>query len=637
MIYEENFQWFTAEGVPITPYDDSLAPNTYPLMRITARSSDGEKVLASTDIVLPVSDEMDCLQCHSSGSTTGAEPPSGWENHPHPDLDQRWNILRLHDDLQSDNPVFQDALSQAGYLPGGLYATAKAGTPILCAHCHGSNALPGTGIPGIPQLTQAIHSLHANVTDPVTGLILDSSTNRASCYRCHPGEETRCLRGAMGNAIAADGSFAMQCQSCHGNMSTVGASTRAGWFDEPTCQSCHTGTATLNNGQIRYLSSFEPNGEVRQAVNNLFATNPNTPAEGFSLYRFSTGHGGLQCSACHGSTHAVFPSHEPNDNIANIAHQGDAGTLALCTACHKEMPETNTGGPHGMHPIGEYWVDYHKDAVDEAGGPESCRACHGLDYRGTELSRVLVSTTFSTKFGTHDFWRGRQIGCYDCHNGPHDDDRNHNSAPIAAMISDQTPAGMPLTLALDGQDPDEDPLTFRIVRQPRHGRVALSGNQATFFPDTGFSGVSSFQYAARDHSTDSNLATVQINIEVVDSDEDGLYDWWETLHFGDPTIASASGNPDGDSFNNLEEQIAGTDPNKASSRFRLVLGTPTDPMTSLGIVTKPGRLYQLESSTNLANWNTVATDIPGRKLVFPISVSNNITSGSTFFRAAIQR
>jgi len=85
---------------------------------------------------------------------------------------------------------------------------------------------------------------------------LDDTGNRSACYTCHPGSATKCLRGAMGAAVAADGSMAMQCQSCHGGMRDVGATTRTGWLDEPRCDSCHTGTAVRNNGQIRYTSVF---------------------------------------------------------------------------------------------------------------------------------------------------------------------------------------------------------------------------------------------------------------------------------------------------------------------------------------------------------------------------------------------
>ena len=46
-----------------------------------------------------------------------------------------------------------------------------------------------------------------------------------------------------------------------------------------------------------------------------------------------------------------------------------------------------------------------------------------------------------------------------------------------------------------------------------------------------------------------------------DDDDDGLPNWWEEKHFGDPTGANADEDVDGDGLTNLEEFILGTDPN----------------------------------------------------------------------------
>ena len=339
--------WFRAEGIPISPFDNAMRKNEYPLMRLVARNAAGT-VLAASDIVLPVSDEMDCRVCHASGSPAAAQPFAGWITDPNPERDYRLNIVRLHDDLEfSLHPAsYSAALAARGLNPAGLYANVVTnGRPILCATCHASEALQGSGMAGVPPLTAAIHTMHASVTDPVLNVPLNSSANRAACYRCHPGTTTKCLRGAMGSAVAADGSMEMQCQSCHGNMLQVGSPSRVGWFMEPSCQSCHTGTATHNNGQIRYTSVFtDANGTVRAAVDSTFATTPNTPAAGLSLYRFSAGHGGLQCSACHGSTHAEFPSSHTNDNVLSQQLQGHIGVVAECTACHVTTPNTVNGG-----------------------------------------------------------------------------------------------------------------------------------------------------------------------------------------------------------------------------------------------------------------------------------------------------
>ncbi len=355
MTFEAAQNWFTAEGIPITPYDDAGEKNPYPLMRVTARDASGN-VLASTRIVLPVSDEMDCRTCHASGSADDARPAAGWVFDADPERDYRLNVLRLHDEEAASSPAWAPALAAAGYAPEGLYATVTArGRAVLCAACHSSEALPGSGQPGVPPLTRAVHALHAGVTDPTNGQSLGSSTNR-------------------------------------------------------------TATATRNSGQIRFTSVFDASGAPRVAADARFATNANTPGAGLSLYRFSKGHGGLQCSACHGSTHAEYPSSHENDNLQSLDLQGHAGTLGECGACHATVPETDSGGPHGMHPTGARWVDDHEDAAES--GLASCRACHGADDRGTVLSRMFATRTLETRAGRKTFAAGTSMGCYSCHNGP---------------------------------------------------------------------------------------------------------------------------------------------------------------------------------------------------------------------------
>jgi len=512
MIWEPGHNWFTAEGIPITPRDDAAVKNYYPMMRLVARDGGGIE-LASTEVVLPVSDEMDCSACHASGAGAAAQPSSGWAWNPDPEIDYRLNILLLHDDLHLGGTTYQNALTTAGYSSAGLYATATVNNhPILCATCHGSNALPGTGISGIPALTRAIHDLHAGVQDPLTGMILDDGDNRSACYRCHPGSDTRCLRGAMGNAVAATGDLAMQCQNCHGSMSTVGSASREGWLDEPACQSCHTGTAVHNNGQIRYTDAFDPPGQYRDAVDDRFATNQDVPVPGSSLYRFSEGHGGLQCSACHGSTHAIYPSSHGNDNLQNAAIQSHKGTLVECDSCHGTQPNTSTGGPHGMHPLGDGWVDEHHDA----GGMTGCQDCHGSDGRGTVLSRAHADRTLHTgEFGTKSLWRGYQVSCYLCHNGPTSSNPTSNTPPVVMDTTAEAGGSAVTAIPLTATDVNGDPLELRVVSQPASGIAWIDGTTAYFRPLAGFAGGDAFTFAAWDGKADSNLGTVTITDEAL--------------------------------------------------------------------------------------------------------------------------
>lgn len=400
LTYDSTAGEWTAEAIPTVPYDDTGRSNAYPMAKIVARDAQGN-VLATTTVVLSVSDEMSCSTCHASGSNPAAMPTAGWENATDPAKDTKWNILRLHDQNESISAMLP-AVQAAGYnYQSSLYSTAKAGTPILCAVCHKSNALGTTGISPATQLTTAMHSKHASVVNLATGTTLDNATSSGgSCYLCHPGANTKCQRGAM-QSVA--------CYDCHGNLTAVGSSTRTGWLDLPACQMCHTG------GQ-RYTTTFSSPGVWRTTSDTRFATDPNVPVSGKSLYRYSTGHGEVYCSGCHGSQHAEYPTSQNNDNVAPIALQGYSGKLGTCTICHTNVPTSLNGGPHGLHSLGQSWVQSHGNYANN--NKTQCQPCHGTDYRGTPLSRTPVARTFTIENGTKSIPAGTNIGCYDCHNGP---------------------------------------------------------------------------------------------------------------------------------------------------------------------------------------------------------------------------
>jgi hypothetical protein len=279
---------------------------------------------------------------------------------------------------------------------------------VLCAACHGTNALGAPGLSGINPLTQDIHSLHGPVVNPATGKTLDNTTdNLTGCYLCHPGPTTQCERGAMNTQM---------CTDCHGNESTVGSNTRAGWLTLPACQMCH-------NNSTRYTSAFDSTGQWRTTTDMTFATNQNVPSTGYELYRYSKGHGSVFCSGCHGSQHAEWPSLQANDNVLPNALQGYIAKVTECKVCHTNVTTTPNGGPHTIHILGQNWVNEsgHQSYVDN-NGYASCAYCHGSDYRGSFLSLSKVARTFTVDDGKKKtFAAGHQFSCYDCHNGPNPD------------------------------------------------------------------------------------------------------------------------------------------------------------------------------------------------------------------------
>jgi hypothetical protein len=426
MTYDSTKGLWKAEGIPTAPYDDTLASKAYPMVQIVAKDSTGQQIATATT-VLAVSDEMSCKNCHAPNTNSAAMPSGGWITQYAAAQNVKLNILKKHDDDHQISSTVLTALKAKGAsysrYQASLYQTALNGgalnNPILCADCHASNALNAAGLSTgvkdssgnliVPPLTASMHTQHSSVTLPGSKTTLDNATDPAnSCYQCHPGAITKCQRGTMSGVA---------CFNCHGNLSRVGMSTRTGWLDEPNCQMCHQNGTTYSTAFTS--TNIGPTGTQRTSTDTTFATNSNVPAAGFSLYRFSQGHGFTECSGCHGSQHAEFPTNQPNDQVYSTNLQGYAGRLTECSVCHgTALATTNNGGPHGMHTVGQAWVSSHPNYAS-SGRYTACAYCHGSTYRGSTRSQLLTSKTFSAgDYGTKTFSAGHQISCYDCHNGP---------------------------------------------------------------------------------------------------------------------------------------------------------------------------------------------------------------------------
>lgn len=397
--------WFAADGIPILPVDDAGQSNAYPLMRVSAISSDTNEIVARTDVVLPVASEADCQNCHALGEVGTADNNPAYvfadnPNDPNSVLQAaKHNILVLHDARHST-----DLLNQK---------------PVLCARCHYSAALDlsGTGPAGEqlgkPKMSAVMHGHHGELKDSNGNLLFPANgTLEQTCYQCHPGKVTKCLRGAMGGA-------GIECVDCHGSMLAVGSNKRQPWLDEPMCESCHTGDAVNHLGSdIRLGQAWD--GDIntatpRVASNKRFAENNGT------LYRNSLGHGGVACEGCHGSTHAIWPNALPssNDNIAANQLQGHAGTITECSTCHTSLRLT-LNGPHGMHNVNSReWNLEHEDFYER--NADACRACHGQNLEGTVLSETAADRDFLRDDDgnrTIHVAKGTQVSCDMCHHKP---------------------------------------------------------------------------------------------------------------------------------------------------------------------------------------------------------------------------
>ena len=498
----QGVDWFAADGIPLSPVDDNGVVNAYPMMKVSASDKPAGKTLASTDIVLPVASEADCQNCHADPVDAGNGIAATFASTPFDVLRAvdapapekllnaaKINILRLHDAKHGSRYTSsidgKPAICDPRRDPADPDCLANQ-TPVQCSQCHYSPALDlaqvgpiddtGQGIKGRQQtrhisMSRAMHAFHGRQKG-VDGKPLfppmptpDSAARSGgagvnsfeqeildqTCYQCHPGKNTQCLRGAMFNA-------GVVCQDCHGGMEQVGndfsgqlasgggldLSRRIPWASEPKCQSCHTGDALQLNSPSGAIVSADGIRLLQAYVRGDTSATPiESPASRFaenqSLFRLSgnddgsgKGHHGILCEGCHGSTHAIWPNPNPNanDNIAASQLQGHSGPIVECDTCHESGSLGITlGGPHGMHPVGggRFADGGHEDLAEH--NANSCRACHGRQGQGTVLSVVKATRNFvikeceggslcpggERKNVSVTLSKGQQVGCSLCH------------------------------------------------------------------------------------------------------------------------------------------------------------------------------------------------------------------------------
>ncbi|WP_319470697.1 cytochrome ubiquinol oxidase subunit I [uncultured Pseudodesulfovibrio sp.] len=289
----------------VTPYQNGEF-NPLPMVTVTAKNMDGD-TLAETKTTLPVSDQMGCRNCHGGpweAAGSGISTPTAD------------NILAVHDRMNRTD----------------LASRAENGI-VLCVECHDDPAQGVTGTDGL-NLSAALHGVHA--------VYMADRNAENSCLMCHPKDT---LRGQHNEA-------GLECTNCHGAIEdhaisllkaeqeqgkqsadrlislivprTMGnrdaINPRTPWENEPDCLTCHIG--------------FEaPDSD------NAFNTWTEDAAGLYSARRDEMD--AVNCAACHGSPHAVYPATE-RDNALPMQYMGEAQALGAggtCTVCHVDGME----------------------------------------------------------------------------------------------------------------------------------------------------------------------------------------------------------------------------------------------------------------------------------------------------------
>ena len=301
---------FQADGIPVVPVGDDGTWDPYQQATITVKDAFGA-VLAATMTTVPTSDEINCAECHGTGSIDSA---------------------------------FQDIITSHDTAEGTDLASAE---PVLCASCHGSPALGSAdeGTSGI-YLSEAIHGFH--------------STTGASCYDCHPGTVTQCSRSLAHTASNGN------CSSCHGEMADVASSIdsegRIPWADEPSCGSCHvaasSATLTTVSAEISTIPGVNTGTELYRdsaGHGNVYcAACHGSPHAMLPSREAKDNYQPIQyqgksvtigtCEVCHSTSRGGGFSEFFEE------HGGTSGHTSSCMVCHTGFPSnaSSASAPHSF-------------------------------------------------------------------------------------------------------------------------------------------------------------------------------------------------------------------------------------------------------------------------------------------------
>jgi subtilisin family serine protease len=133
----------------------------------------------------------------------------------------------------------------------------------------------------------------------------------------------------------------------------------------------------------------------------------------------------------------------------------------------------------------------------------------------------------------------------------------------------------------------------------------------------------------------------RLNLQrIVDTDGNGLPDWWEQEYFGHLTGTDPNADPDQDGMNNLAEWIAGTNPTNAASSLRLTLVSATNSSgTVVSWSSVAGKNYWLERSTNLlTGFNAiVSTNIAATAPTNTLNDPAILPGSARFYRVGVEQ
>jgi VCBS repeat-containing protein len=158
-----------------------------------------------------------------------------------------------------------------------------------------------------------------------------------------------------------------------------------------------------------------------------------------------------------------------------------------------------------------------------------------------------------------------------------------NDPPVAVIDAYSTSRDTALNVVAPGvlgndTDVEGSALTATKVSNPSHGSVTLNSNGSfTYAPTSAYTGTDSFTYQANDGQSNSNVATVTINVSAANNPPVAMNDAYSTnegtiLNTAAPGALSNDSDPDGDTLNAIKasEPAYGTVTLNANGSFTYI-------------------------------------------------------------------
>lgn len=126
----------------------------------------------------------------------------------------------------------------------------------------------------------------------------------------------------------------------------------------------------------------------------------------------------------------------------------------------------------------------------------------------------------------------------------------------------------------------------------------------------------------------------EVRSSFVDSDGDGMDDAWEITHFGNLS-RDGSGDSDNDGQTDLQEFMAGTDPNNNQSLLAITQLTTTPGVGfSIQWLSVPGKYYRVQYNDTLspAGWKNLGADVLANGSSTSVTDSTVPQSAQRFYR-----